>query len=62
MIFNGDDFSAVEFNLMVDPERWGEGAEEVLLTDVEVEARSRAILAIRSCTLPAQSLASNATP
>lgn len=48
-----DQFHKIDhaLDLMVDPERWGEGAEEVLLTAVEAEARSHGILTIQSWTL-----------
>ncbi|MET0781974.1 MAG: GNAT family N-acetyltransferase [Microbacterium sp.] len=51
MIANEEDVSAIEFDLMVDPEHWGHGAEEVLLAAVEAEARKRGILTIQSWTL-----------
>ena len=51
MIANEDDVSAVEFDLMIDPEHWGEGAEETLLAAVEEEARNRGLQTIQSWTL-----------
>ena len=51
MIANEEDVSAVEFDLMIDPEHWGEGAEEALLAVVEEEARNRGLQTIQSWTL-----------
>jgi GNAT superfamily N-acetyltransferase len=51
MISNEDDVSAIEFDLMVDPEHGGEGAEDVLLTAVEDEARAHGIRIIQTWTL-----------
>lgn len=51
IIANEDDVSAVEFDLMIDPEHWGEGAEEALLAAVEEEARTRGLQTMRSWTL-----------
>ncbi len=51
MISNEDDVTALDFDLMVDPERWGEGAEEALLAAVEAEARARGIRTIQTWTL-----------
>ena len=48
---NEEDVSAVEFDLMIDPEHWGEGAEEALLAVVEEEARNRGLQTIQSWTL-----------
>ena len=42
MIANEEDVSAVEFDLMIDPEHWGEGAEEALLAVVEEPKRAAA--------------------
>ncbi|MFE7845121.1 GNAT family N-acetyltransferase [Microbacterium sp. NPDC057407] len=41
----------LEFDLMVDPERWGQGAEEALLAEVERVARARAVHTIQTWTL-----------
>lgn len=43
--------TALEFDLMVDPERWGEGAEEALLAVVEAEARSLGRSVVQTWTL-----------
>lgn len=51
MISNEDDVSAVEFDLMIDPPKWGQGAEERLLAEVEREARDRGIPTIQTWTL-----------
>ncbi|SFS06700.1 Acetyltransferase (GNAT) family protein [Microbacterium sp. cf046] len=51
MIANEPDVSALEFDLMIDPEHWGEGAEEALLAAVETEARERGLRTIQSWTL-----------
>jgi GNAT superfamily N-acetyltransferase len=42
---------ALDFDLMVDPERWGEGAEEALLAAVENEARSLGRSVVQTWTL-----------
>ena len=51
MLANQDDASTLEFDLMVDPDRRGEGAEDVLLAAVEDEARRRGIGIIQTWTL-----------
>lgn len=51
MISNEEDASTVEFDLMVDPPHWGEGAEELLLAEVEREARERGFATIQTWTL-----------
>ncbi|MCW3494257.1 GNAT family N-acetyltransferase [Microbacterium sp. SSM24] len=51
MISTEDDVSTIEFDLMVDPPRWGEGAEQLLLAEVEREARERGIATIQTWTL-----------
>jgi GNAT superfamily N-acetyltransferase len=43
--------TSLEFDLMVDPERWGEGVEEALLAVVEQEAAERGVRTIQSWTL-----------
>lgn len=42
---------SVEFDLVVDPDRWGEGIEEALLAAVETEARSRGRKIVQTYTL-----------
>ncbi len=51
MLANQDDAASLEFDLMVDPDRRGEGAEEVLLDAVEEEARRRGIATVQTWTL-----------
>lgn len=51
MIANQDDVSSIEFDLMVDPPEWGRGVEELLLAEVEREARERGIDTIQTWTL-----------
>ncbi|WP_019179166.1 GNAT family N-acetyltransferase [Microbacterium yannicii] len=51
MISNEPGTSAIEFDLMVDPPHWGIGAEELLLAEVEREARERRIGVIQTWTL-----------
>jgi GNAT superfamily N-acetyltransferase len=51
MISNEEGVSAIEFDTMIDPDRWGEGAEELLLAEIEREARERGIATIQSWTL-----------
>ena len=51
MISNEPGTSAIEFDLMVDPPHWGAGAEELLLAEVEREARERGIGVIQTWTL-----------
>ncbi|MGN8552759.1 UNVERIFIED_CONTAM: GNAT family N-acetyltransferase [Microbacterium sp. SLM126] len=51
MISNEVDASTIEFDLMIDPPRWGQGAEELLLAEVEREARERGIATIQTWTL-----------
>lgn len=43
--------TALEFDLMTDPDRWGEGAEEALLGEVERVARERGLSVIQTWTL-----------
>jgi GNAT superfamily N-acetyltransferase len=43
--------TAIEFDLMVDPSHWGEGAEEALLSVVESEARSLGRSVVQTWTL-----------
>jgi GNAT superfamily N-acetyltransferase len=51
MIANEPDASSLDFDLMIDPEHWGEGAEQALLSEVEAEARARGIETIQTWTL-----------
>jgi len=51
MIANEDDVGSLEFDLMVDPDHWGEGVEEALLAAVEREAVERRIRTIQTWTL-----------
>ena len=51
MIANEEDVSSLEFDLMVDPDHWGEGVEEALLAAVEREALERGIPTIQTWTL-----------
>ncbi len=51
MISNQPDASTVEFDLMIDPPLWGQGAEELLLAEVEREARERGLGTIQTWTL-----------
>ncbi|MHC2998898.1 GNAT family N-acetyltransferase [Microbacterium sp. HJ5] len=51
MIANQEDASTVEFDLMIDPPMWGQGAEELLLAEVETEARRRGLKTIQTWTL-----------
>ncbi len=51
MISNEPDAGAVEFDLMVDPPLWGQGVEELLLAEVEREARERGLTTIQTWTL-----------
>lgn len=51
MIANEPDTSTIEFDLMIDPPLWGQGAEELLLAQVEREARERGISTIQTWTL-----------
>jgi GNAT superfamily N-acetyltransferase len=51
MISNEPDVSALEFDLMVDPPHRGAGAEELLLAEVEREARERGLATIQTWTL-----------
>ena len=51
MISNEPDASTVEFDLMIDPPMWGQGAEEILLAEVEREARDRGLSTIQTWTL-----------
>jgi len=51
MISNEDAASTVEFDLMVDPPHRGNGLEELLLAEVEREARERGLATIQTWTL-----------
>lgn len=51
MIAAQEDASTVEFDLMIDPPLWGRGAEELLLAEVEREARERGKDTIQTWTL-----------
>ncbi|WP_214468091.1 GNAT family N-acetyltransferase [Microbacterium flavescens] len=51
MISNEPDAQTVEFDLMIDPPMWGQGAEELLLAEVEREARDRGLATIQTWTL-----------
>ncbi|MBW9092922.1 GNAT family N-acetyltransferase [Microbacterium jejuense] len=51
MISNQPDAGAIEFDLMVDPPYRGQGLEELLLAEVEREARERGISTIQTWTL-----------
>ncbi|MCR2809376.1 MULTISPECIES: GNAT family N-acetyltransferase [unclassified Microbacterium] len=51
MISTQEDTTSLEFDLMVDPERRGQGAEEALLAAVEAEARARGIRTTQTWTL-----------
>ncbi|WP_426319815.1 GNAT family N-acetyltransferase [Microbacterium sp. E-13] len=51
MISNETDASTVEFDLMVDPPHRGRGVEELLLAEVEREARERGLSTIQTWTL-----------
>ena len=51
MISKQPETSTLEFDLMVDPERWGERAGEALLAAVEEVARDRGLLTIQTWTL-----------
>jgi GNAT superfamily N-acetyltransferase len=51
MISNQADASTVEFDLMVDPPHRGQGLEELLLAEVEREARERGLATIQTWTL-----------
>ncbi|WP_169582307.1 MULTISPECIES: GNAT family N-acetyltransferase [Microbacterium] len=51
MIAKQDDTTTLEFDLMTDPERWGEGAEQALLAEVERVARERGLHTIQTWTL-----------
>ena len=51
LIANEADVSTVEFDLMVDPPHRGQGLEELLLAEVEREARERGLATIQTWTL-----------
>lgn len=51
MISNEENSSTIEFDLMVDPPHWGQGAEQRLLAEVEREARERGRATIQTWTL-----------
>lgn len=51
MVSNEEDVNSLEFDLMVDPPHRGVGAEELLLAEVEREARERGIATIQTWTL-----------
>ncbi|MFC8681456.1 GNAT family N-acetyltransferase [Microbacterium ureisolvens] len=51
MISNEAEASTVEFDLMVDPPHRGRGVEELLLAEVEREARERGLATIQTWTL-----------
>jgi GNAT superfamily N-acetyltransferase len=46
-----DGTRTAEFDVMVDPPRWGEGAEEALLAAIETEAASLGLTTLQSFTL-----------
>lgn len=43
--------TSIEFDLMIDPDHWGEGVEEALLAEVEHVARGRGLSVIQTWTL-----------
>jgi GNAT superfamily N-acetyltransferase len=51
MIAREEGTSSLEFDLMPDPEHWGEGVEDVLLAQVEQVARERGLTTIQTWTL-----------
>jgi GNAT superfamily N-acetyltransferase len=51
IMISTEDATVLEYDLMVDPDRWGEGAEEALLAEVEREARARRLSTIQTWTL-----------
>ncbi|KAF2414085.1 GNAT family N-acetyltransferase [Microbacterium sp. B35-04] len=51
MVSNQADTSTVEFDLMVDPPHRSQGVEELLLAEVEREARERGLATIQTWTL-----------
>ena len=51
MISNEPSASTVEFDLMIDPPSWGQGAEQLLLAEVERVARERGLATIQTWTL-----------
>ncbi|GAA1991140.1 GNAT family N-acetyltransferase [Microbacterium pumilum] len=51
MIAREEGTTTLEFDLMPDPTRWGEGIEDALLAEVEREARERGITTIQTWTL-----------
>ena len=51
MIANEPDASTIEFDLMIDPPMWGQGAEDHLLAEVERQARERGLTTIQTWTL-----------
>ncbi|WP_194411380.1 GNAT family N-acetyltransferase [Microbacterium cremeum] len=51
MVSNDPGASALEFDVMVDPPHWGAGVEELLLAEVEREARERGLATIQTWTL-----------
>jgi GNAT superfamily N-acetyltransferase len=51
MIAREEGTVTAEFDLMPDPEHWGEGVEDALLAEVEREARERGLTTIQTWTL-----------
>jgi GNAT superfamily N-acetyltransferase len=51
MVSKEEGTSTLEFDLMVDPGRWGEGAEEALLAQVERVARDHGVTIVQTWTL-----------
>ena len=51
VLSNEEDAATAEFDLMVEPDRWGEGIEEALVAEAEREARARRRLVLQAWTL-----------